>query len=132
MQENYGDVHLHYNQYPDVPDQYAYSATCKWTSEGRAPYQALEMPVEPPKCHTEFCHPGSWQGKCGEGQRYDRPMGCGHAKMVPPPEVVQAAAQAQVAGVQVAGGVTVDYSTLYLTILAVLALVGFYLLRRRR
>jgi hypothetical protein len=75
QKEGYGDVHLHYDGYPADVD--TSSNSCKWSPSGKAPYQPFvpETPMYPQQCHVEYCHPGSWQGKCGgQQQPIDMPV----------------------------------------------------------
>lgn len=68
--ENYGDTHLHYDGYPDYNG--FYSNQCKWDGNSYTPGSLYipDEPLYPQRCHTEYCHPGTWQGtdgsKCGK------------------------------------------------------------------
>ena len=134
VRENYGDIHLHYKKYPDSELQG--HQDCPWNAEGRMPYEALQLPVEPEKCHVEFCHPGTWQGKGGKL--------CG-GKMVATQQPMQMQMQRPMVAAPSSGGMmammppqmqammpNADYTMMYLSILALLAAVGFYLIRQRR
>jgi hypothetical protein len=59
--EMYGDVHLHYDGYPEY-NGYK-SGSCKWNANAQAPYDVYvpDAPLYPNKCHVEYCHPGTWQ-----------------------------------------------------------------------
>ena len=67
--ENYGDVHLHYDAYPDYDG--THSGQCKWDGSTYSPgsLHISEEPLYPQRCPTEYCHPGTWQGtnrcQCG-------------------------------------------------------------------
>lgn len=60
--ENYGDVHLHYDGYPEYKG--FKSGQCKWNGNNYkigSPHIPDE-PLYPQRCPTEYCHPGTWQG----------------------------------------------------------------------
>ena len=62
--ENYGDIHLHHSDYPDFPGTYSYEGQCRYSPFNQDKfdkYEGSNLGVE--KCHVEYCHPGSWQGK---------------------------------------------------------------------
>lgn len=71
--EGYGDIHLHQSDYADFPGQYTYEGKCRYNALDHKLYDNY-IPTSIPgmdKCHVEYCHPGSWQGKaCGMVKAY--------------------------------------------------------------
>ena len=70
--EQYGDIHLHQSEYPDFPGTYTYDGKCRYSSYDHKLYDNVEngIPLGMNKCHVEYCHPGSWQSKCGKVKNY--------------------------------------------------------------